>query len=412
LIDEEQLMDHLATPEGAMAIWKEGLTPDILPQAEENARYLLKMVIDWIEEYREPPSVEVIEKETGLFQFNVPIAPVDYIIGRLRKRYLRRETSRITDRVDIIASDPTADPRNALSYLLEEGQRLHLETSSKKGVVSSDDLFGTLDDYHRKLEDGGEQGVTFGFPPLDDYMGGLKVDELTILLARPKRYKSWLQLKSAAEALRRNKNVAFATLELSEIAMRNRFHCMMAGVSWPKFQNGTLRQEDLEWMDEVAHHLHEHPAKCYFFRPLPGERNVANLVNHALDKKADVLYIDQLSWMDGARDERAWQKIGEIMEQLKDATRNFPIYMAAQLNREAVADEGIADISKAGLADFIGQTADNLLAIWASKDMMKSTPRLIHLGISDARDYEPKTWEILVELNKQSDFKCLGELDD
>lgn len=232
------------------------------------------------------------------------------------------------------------------------------------------------------------------------------------MLARPKRYKSWLLLKSAAEAVRTQGTIAFATLELDEKEMSERFTCMMSNTSWSHFKGGTLREEDLIYMTEVGYDLQEHPYKAHFFRPMPGERSVSHLVAQAQEVGAKALYIDQLSWIDGARDERAWQKIGTIMEQLKDAAQHFPIFMAAQQNREAQGEEGIADIAKIGLSDFIGQTADNLLAIWASRDMMRSTPRIIHIGISESRSYEPVTWEILVELSKNSDFKCLGELDD
>lgn len=405
LILEDQLLDHLATPEGATAIWKERLLPEVLPQSEEDAKVVLQFVLTYMDEHRTPPDISVIAAETGMETYNEPIAPVEYVISKLRERYQRRQLRKITERVGQLA----VEPESALTHGLDELTRLRLETTSRKGEVSSGDLWDAIDRYRERQVEGLE-GITFGYEQIDNHLGGLKIGELSVVLARPKRYKSWQLLKSAADALV-DHNVAFATMELSEQEMQDRLLCMVSGVSWAKFKSNTLRQEDLLAMEETAHDLQGHPYKCHIFRPKIGERTPGYLTAYAIEKEAECLYIDQLSWFDGARDDRAWQKIGTIMEELKDAATNFPIYMAAQLNREAVAIDGLADIDKAGLSDMIGQTADNLFAIHASRDMMQSNPKIIQFGLRESRAFEPQAWEIRVDLSKESNFHCIGELD-
>lgn len=413
LVLEDQLLDHLGTPEGCTAIWKERLNPEVIPETLEDYelyRDAINVVLMYMDEHREPPHISVLAEEIGNSDFNIPIAPVEYVMDKLKERYKRRALKSILGAQGQALAKAEADPDTIISDATDRLARLRLDTSTRKNVVTSDDLLQTLTDYEQRLE-GGHKGITFGFDPVDNHMGGLNPSELTVLLARPKRYKSWLLLNSACSALEDEKNVAFATLELSEEEMRNRFHCMMAGVSWSHFKSNTLRQEAKDRMDEVGHELMDFPFKAYFFRPRVGQRSVGDIVAYAQDVGADVLYIDQLSWLDGARDERAWQKIGEIMEQLKDAANSFPILMAAQLNREAQALDGLADIAKAGLSDFIGQTADNLFAIHASKDMMQQHPRIIQLGLMESRSYEPKAWEISVKLSESTSFHMLpGEL--
>lgn len=412
LVLEDQLLDHLGTPEGCTAVWKERLNPEVVPETLEDYqlyRDAINVVLMYMDEHREPPHISVLAEEIGNSDFNIPIAPIDYVIDRLKERYKRRALKSILGKQGQELAKAEKDPDAIITDAADRLAQLRLDTSSRKNVVSSDDLIQTVMDYRQRLE-GGHKGISFGFDKVNNHMGGLNPTELTVLLARPKRYKSWLLLNSAASALEEDKNVAFATLELSEDEMRDRFTCMMAGVSWSHFKSKTLRQEEEERMIETSYELQEHPFKAHFFRPRVGERSVGHIVSYALEKNADVLYIDQLSWLDGARDERAWQKIGEIMEQLKDAANSFPILMAAQLNREAQAVDGLPDIAKAGLSDFIGQTADNLFALHASKDMMQQQPRIIHLGLMESRSYEPMGWEINVKLSEDTSFHCLDPI--
>lgn len=413
LVLEDQLLDHLGTPEGCIAVWKARLNPEVIPETLEDYqlyRDALNVVMTFMDEHREPPDISVLAEEIGNEDFNVPIAPIGYVIERLQEKYKRRALKTILGAEAQALARADEDPGTIIADALENLAKLKLETATKRGIITSDDLGQSVMRYRQRQEQG-ERGVSFGFEKIDDHMGGLNLGELTILLARPKRYKSWLMLNSAGVAVE-DCNVAFATLELDEEEMSDRYLCLMADVSWQKFKQGTLREEELLRLETTGHNLMEHPFKAHFFRPQAGERSVAEIVAYAREIGAGVLYIDQLSWLDGARDERyARHRIGEAMEQLKDAAEEFPILMAAQLNRAAMAEDGLADISKIAEADFVGQTADNLLAIHASTDMMRSTPRIIHLGLQESRSYEPKAWEIKVELSSTVDFKCLDELD-
>lgn len=404
---EDQLLDHLATPEGAMAIYREGITSNLLPKDEENARLVLDFVRSYIEEHRKAPDVSVIDAEIGLGGFREPTTEVGYVIDKVRKRYQFRQVSKSLDSAaDRINRN---HPDEALNYALDELRRIKLESTSKKGVITTRDL--NVVERYRARQQAGAKGITFGYQQIDDHLGGLKVGELSIVLARPKRYKSWQLLKSATDAhLEQYKNVAFATLELSEEEMTDRFLCMVAGVSWAKFKHDQLRQEEQDELDRCERQLFEYEPSFHFFRPKAGERKPENLLDYAGEMGADVLYIDQLSWLDGAREEGKWGLIGDYLEQLKIGAQNFPIYMAAQYNRLAAAEDGLADISKAGLSDFIGQTADNLFAIYASNDMLNSTPKIIHFGLQESRSFEKCAWEIKVDLSANSNFKCLGEL--
>lgn len=405
LVLEDQLLDHLATPEGAKAIWRERLPLDAIPDSEDGIRDALAFVMEYMDEFREPPAVSVLSDETGYDEFNEPQAPVEYVINKLRDRYKRKEARAVITKMGRLSGDPDA----SIAYGLGELTRLKVATAERGNSVTSDNMFGTIDDYRIRLLSPEARGITFGYDAMDDHLNGLRRGEVTVILARPKRYKSWQLLKSAHDAFVDGRSFDFATMELSEEEMRDRFMCMAAEVNWDRFQHRLLLAEEEDRLEEVAQDLKGMEHKFRFHRPKPGDRNVHYLSAMAQDFGADVMYVDQLSWFDGAKDEKGWSIIGKIMEQLKDAAQNFPIYMAAQYNRTAVLEEGIADIASIGLADFIGQTADNLLGIYASKDMHNQN--VMHLGVVESRAFQQRTWEVKVELTHKSNFKLLNTID-
>lgn len=405
LVLEDELLDHLATPEGATAVWKERLSSEVIPESEQGIREAVDFVISYMDEYREPPAVQVLMDETGYDEFNTPVAPIDYVLGRLRDRYQRQQLKKVVSKIGRLSGEP----EEALRYGLGEFSRIKNQTAVIGGAISSDDFATTLDDY-RKRQEFQENGITLGYEEIDAHLGGLRLGELTIILARPKRFKSWQLVKSAVGANLAGHDVCIGSFELSEAEMRNRVHCQIAGVSWYRFQHGLLTEPELDYLEQVARERMEWPHKIHIVRPKVGDRTVAHITSYAEDKGAEVLYIDQLSWFDGAKDEGNWRIIGKIMEQLKDATQQYPIYMAAQYNREATAVEGIADLAKIGLSDYIGQTADTLLGIYASRDMLNN--KIIHLGVVESRSFEPVSWEVKIELSENSNFKFLNDLGE
>lgn len=401
IVLEDQLLDHLATPEGATTIWKERLHPEVIADDDEGIREALKFVLRYMDEYRAPPDVAVIAEETGYEDFAEPVAPVEYIIDKLRERYKRKQLRAAITKVGRLSNDPEA----ALNYGLGELSRIRLETNSPGGTITSRDMIYVIESYNDRFEEQGS-GITFGYEEMDKHLGGLQTGQVSVILARPKRYKSWQLLKSATDAFFAGNNIHFETMELQEEEMSSRFLCMAAGVSWYRFSHNILTAEEVAMLEDMERGLRDFPYQIDFHRSKRGERTVKNILDLAMEAEAKALFIDQLSWFDGAKDEGNWRIIGKIMEELKDAAEHMPIYMAAQYNRVQALEEGIGDLANIALADAIGQTADNILGIYASRDMLEN--KIVQLGIVESRSFEPITWEIKVELTERANFRCLG----
>lgn len=399
---EDQLLDHLATPEGCTYVWKENLDPQVVE--DEGIRDALSFVLDWMKEHRSPPPVSVLSDETGYDEFNVPATPVEYVVKKLRDVYTRNEVRRVLRK----AARLSGEPLEAISYTQRELGQIQVVGSSRGSALSSDDMLTTIDRYLHRLE-GEDSGISFGYDEMDEHLGGLRLGELTIILGRPKSTKSWQMVVSADSAWEDGETPVIATMEMGTEDMFDRWVCMRAGISWSKFTRRMLSEDDLRKIRETHEEVQSFANKAHFIRPEAGNRNVPFLVNACQELGGTVLYIDQLSWFDAAKaEDKNWLKIGQLMEQMKDASQLFPIMCAAQYNREAQGSEGIADVAKAGLSDMIGQTADLILGLYSSSEMRNQG--LAHYGVVESRSFEQAAWEIKVNLSENSNFKLLRKL--
>jgi len=399
LILEDQLLDHLATPKGCRAVWKQRLSPELIGDEDDGIKAALEFVIRYMDEYREPPSRAVLEEETGYDEFEKPVAPIKYVIGKLKERYQRQQMKRVITTL----GRNVGNPEEALKIGLSEFNRIRSETLERGSTMDSSDVGEIIDAYMERLRTGAIQGVTYGYPELDKHLGGLKDDELTFIIARPKRYKSWQLLYSAFKAaLTEGRTSYLATLEMPPEEMMSRFVCMLAEVSWWNWTHNAITHPESQRLEEARHMIMDLDAKVYFRRPPRGERTVAQIAEDARDLGAEILYIDQLSFLESTRrNDSRWMEVSYICEDLKEATQHFPVYIAAQFNREAANLTEMADLSKIGLSDSIGQTADTILGIHATKDMHDQN--LIHLGIIEARSFQPEVWEIQVDMTGKSE---------
>jgi replicative DNA helicase len=407
LVLEDQLLDHLATPEGCMAVWRERLDPEIIPEINEGVREALSFVIAYIDEYGQPPDVAVLSEETGYEDFETPIAPIEYVIDKLKERKVRQELKRAITKV----SKLIADPYVAAETMLRESSRIIAENLSYRDVLDSCNTSLVLERYkERQLVK--DSGISFGYEAIDNALGGMRKGELYFVVGRPGRYKSWQLIKSATESFQNGANVVIETLEMSAAEMQDRFLCMLAGVSWDQFQHGALPPKDEDILAEAHTWLADQSNKVFFHHPPLHERTVAHMRQFGIEVGADVLYVDQLSFIQANRkSDQQWIEVGYKCQELKEATSEFPILCAAQFNREAAKAKSVKDLDLAniGLSDSVGQTADLVLGLYANKDMMNN--RLLQYGIVKSRSFSERAWEIKVNLGIDSNFYLVDELD-
>jgi replicative DNA helicase len=399
---EDELIDHLASPESAMAIYKARLTPDLLTRDESEGKLLLEHVVAHIEKYGDAPSAEVIAHELG-GQFTEPTSDVNWLIDQIKQRYRRNQAKIVTSKV---AKLVVSAPEEALKVALDEFGAIHSAAADSGHVLDKDSWDDALRDYQRRIDDGQLNGITFGYDAIDATIGGLRPNQMAFLVGRPKSTKSWQLLQSAVGAARNGVVGTFITAELSAEEMYGRFQCMYAGVSYSLYQHGALREEDWDRLDAANEEYQSSPGRIDFVHPPHDARMVADLSLEARRRDAEVVWFDQFRFATPRRHyEKAHAEMESIVYDIKAACAHQPWYVAAQFNREAAGLTEMGDLSQIGLTDAIGQASDHVLGIYRSKDMIAN--RLLHLGVIATRGFEGGVWEILERIGKDTSFKLL-----
>jgi replicative DNA helicase len=364
-------------------------------------------VLSYIDEHGHPPTASVLSTEFTV-EFADPECDVEWLVEKLRARHLKNKAQ---EAILKVSRNLGEDPEGAVDEALAALEAIRSQTVSHSVSVTHEDWHGNLAEYYEDLAKGKNSGVTFGFADIDEILGGLRPETLTYVVARPKRCKSWLLLKSAVEAFFDGERVTFMSLELSHKEMYRRFMAMVSGVSWTRMHNGKLTREDRELLAEAEAQMNDCAGSFNLHGPRGGVR-VGEVVRQGREDEASVVYIDQLSWLrhhTPVKSGRKHEEVEHINYDLKTATSEFPIYIAAQFNREADSVAEMADLSKIGLSDSIGQIADMVMGLYRNKEM--GANHLIEFGAVEARSFEPARFELKVDLGKNSNFKYLRRID-
>lgn len=405
LILEDQLLDHLGTEEGALELRKQRFSVDWINQKEVDVRRVFEYVMGFLREHGESPSVEVLVYEFGA-DFKEPEAPLDWLIEEFRQRYRRKEAQDVLKRVNRMVGP---SPTEAVRLGSQEFSRIQKETLERKTETDSDDLEDVIERYKDRIMKRSDT-PTFGYPELDADFNG--IEGLVFTIARPKRYKTWQLIKAAVYNQMCGFTVALPSLEMPKEEILDRYACMRAGISWQRFRKGGLTPEDFDAIRQAKDENEQSPNKVHIFRPPVGQRTVEHMMMHANEVGANVCLIDQLKWIESSRpNSERWREVEYICEDLKEAANNYmPLMVAAQFNREAASLSEMADLSKIGLSDAIGQTADLLLGTYASKEMLQN--KIIQYGTIDSRNFEPQRYDVKVDLSQNSDFRVLKRLEE
>lgn len=403
IVLEDQILDHLATYEGAMTLFKERIGPEFVNETDKGIQDALEFQMNYIEQYREPAPISVLSDKTGYEDFRDPVMPVDFLIQELRDRHARNELRKIIKKIARLADVPD----EAIRYGFTELGRVIEQTTGRKNDLDTYNAHEVLERYHHRSEIG-FRGPTIGFTEIDRSLGGLS--GLVFVAGRLKTYKTWMLIRSAVEALQEQRNVDFFTLEMTPREIQDRALCMLAGISWSKFKFGALMPADEKLLREASDWLREQEHLLRFLQPPPGQRTVPIMHQLALESGAEVVYIDQLDKINPpTRTEAGWRDIAMICAELKVASEDFPIYCACQFNRQAEGLSKMADPSKTGLSDAIPQMADMMMGLYSNDSMKRNG--ILHYGSIASREYENETFELKVELSVNSNFRVIGTVD-
>ena len=179
-------------------------------------------------------------------------------------------------------------------------------------------------------------GISTGFKELDVLLGGFQKSDLIVLAARPSVGKTALALDMMRHAaLIEKKNVAFFSLEMSNMQIMDRLLGMQSGIPFWEIRTNKLNEEKVV---KLANTMGELADANIFIDDSPGQ-NINQIRTKArrlmLEQGVDIIFVDYLQLMHGNTKESRALEVGEVSQGLKNLAKelNVPVVALSQLSR-------------------------------------------------------------------------------
>ena len=221
----------------------------------------------------------------------------------------------------------------------------------------------------RRMESGGQLGITTGLSGIDFKLRGLKPAELILLAARPSVGKTALSLHIFWEAaVEQRVPTLYCSLEMSAAPLATRLWQAKAGISGAIIDDGHLTENQMKAIEGVR----TRQRGCdYWVEETPG-MSVAQIRMRArrLKPKGLGLIIIDYCQLISARDKRMprEQQVAEISQSLKNLSKELelPVLLLCQLNRQV--SEGKPGLSNLRESGQLEQDADAVLMLYREDD--------------------------------------------
>ena len=368
--------------------------------------------------FRHAPTKQSILSEFPSLELKVPEESLTWICSEMKKRYLSSGAGNAIVEASEIVHD---DPERAVAFLQETMWRLSNNTDDR---TSTSNIKNNVEARKVRMLEREEAnrnneivGARTGFYEIDKHTGGLLDGELAAVAGFAKAGKTWIGLNVAVSASKAGKRAMFVTLELSIEEIEDRLDAMMSGVSYARLQSGALSKSEKSDLNDYYDKIDEY-GDILVEQPPVGKRTVPHVVRRARESGADVLIIDQMSFMENTKGQPIieLQEYRNIVSDLKREIsrrdeRRIPCYLLAQMNRASIGTRnGRGDMSTLASTSELERTADIVYGI--SKTRQEALHSKSTLEILGARRLDRKAWLITTELRERTEFSVVMERED
>ena len=381
-----------------------------------------KRAFDFTQEYwrdsafKSTPTKEVLEdKVEGLVVRKADEAPT-YVVNELKRRYAERLTKKaIYDAADTLEDNPI----NTITSLSESLFRIKKSTRERR---NQSDLVSDVEDRRHKYalraskaEGGGLTGESLGFDEVDEITSGIRPGELFTIAGAPKSGKTWLGLQIIKRAMERGKRSIFFSLEMNTSETVDRLEALLSGVSYNKLDKACLSSEEVMRLRK-AQDKEKDMGPVRIVKPQYGDRTVDSMISTAKDFEADIIVIDQLSFMESALQNKGRsEEVARIILDLKSAISAdedfmIPTVLLTQFNRGGAAAGENADINSLAFSSEIERSSDALISLSQSKEQRMNNA--LTLQILASRRCDLAKWLLYRDLYDKTDFHLVKQITE
>lgn len=407
---ETSLVQHLVDPDSLATLVREGLPLEMI--ATESIRPLVGWAVDYfMATLEKAPSSAVVREEYGdvldSHEIDLDVGPagtVQWAIDSIKSAWVYRQSAEFNKAfaVEMAEADPNVRPKVVGQFATELVEMSSKLTRRDLRVDFVDGLSQALDLYEQRATHDGVRGALFGIPEVDAHFGGIHPSELAVLAAPPKTGKSFFLGHAALRNWMAGLNVALYTLELSVDTMIDRIACMALGIDTHRWDRGEANAEEVdrvrEWRTRMEAEHGDHP--FIVAQPELGQRSLAMMTRDAQVRGADLMVVDQLTFVELPDPRKAkHERIGDALHlhkvDISTARRPMSSLIAHQINREGVkAAEKSGKLEAHYMADAseVERTVDHALGLYASHD--ERVAGMAKLQTLAVRRVAPLNWRL------------------
>lgn len=259
--------------------------------------------------------------------------------------------------------------------------------SNQVSYINMSDKFKTLSELGREIEqqiDARKSGapevfIPFGWPTLDGLTGGMAGGDLAYFIARPGIGKTNVLSYTAHHAWSQGFSPMLLTMEMTDVQIARRIYGVQGQFNPDAVRRG-IPDVEVERRLGAAIQTFDNGAP---FHIICGQtRQTVESITALIDElQPDVVYIDAayLVSMNGPS-QKTWEKLAAVSERLKQVaiTRNIPIIMTVQFNREAAKGKRYELDTIAG-SDAIGQLGSVIISIREGDEPYTDSRRTLNI---------------------------------
>lgn len=204
------------------------------------------------------------------------------------------------------------------------------------------------------------------FSALNELIGGLDDNGITIIAARPAVGKSAFAAQLTMHFCNSNKKVGYFNLEMSEEQIFERFTSAASGIGIQRIRRAVNFTGDEEERYNKAMRLLEQKEKIII---TTGSQTVSSIKDGVKNKGYDLIVIDYLQLIkpEGRYRGNRFAEVGEISHSLKGIATDFhiPVIVLSQLNRASEGrDNKEPSMSELRESGDIEQDASTIILLW------------------------------------------------
>ena len=342
---------------GYEAFAKEQFSLDVL---DDSTKKVLEAVEEYYHTHKCTPSLGLVENIADTSFKDVPQGELSFWIDLLVKRYAYNRLKSLNNKIGrMLESDAHDNIFGCLAQIADELTNTQ-NVRSSEGVKNMfdpemvDEVFSASDDYLCMTP----------WPSLNNSIGGLFPQDLTILSGRPGTGKTWLMLFMMVLAAKDNVPTLCVTTEMRYKAMYKRFWSIFFGLNYIDVKENRFADYVLDFIKQQMKE-YEGSVNLLGRSDKSFQLKVEDIAKQVIVHKPKLLVIDgaYLLKSDKIKFNEKHNQVGEIFNLLKAMALSLDVSIVCTTQINRPSSDSKVGLHRLAFSDNLGMVADNVLMI-------------------------------------------------